>query len=99
VPASKQTKILPVLVTPAKKVSSKAVVHLADVALWPVKDLREWAQRALVTVREARKTFVEAGDLVWRAKVAELFKENGLSARPLFEKLRKNSAAKRLKLE
>ncbi len=97
VPASQKAKILPVLVTPVKKVSSKAVVHLTGVALWPVKDLRQWAQSALATLREVRKTFFEPGDLTWRERAAELFQENDLSARPLFEKLKKTPAASHLK--
>jgi len=99
VPAALQAKILAVLVTPVKKVSSKAVVHLADVALWPLDEFRQWAQDALATVREVRKTFVEPGDLEWRARAAELFQRNDLSARPLFERLRKAMAAKCLKPE
>jgi hypothetical protein len=61
VPASKQAKILPVLVTPVKKVHSGAVVHLTGVALWRLGDFKEWAQNALATLREVRKTFFEPG--------------------------------------
>lgn len=96
VPASKETKILPVLVTPVKKVNSKAVAHLSGVALWPLASFKEWAQNALATLRELRKTFVEPGDLGWREKAAELFQENNLSAQSLFEKLRSAPAAKYL---
>jgi hypothetical protein len=99
VPASKQAKILPVLVTPVKKVHSGAVVHLTGVALWPLGDFKEWAQNALATLREVRKTFFEPGDLTWREKAAELFQQNNLSARPLFEKLKTMSAAKHLNPE
>jgi len=96
VPASKQAKILPVLVTPVKKVHAKAVAHLEGVALWPLEELKKWAQIALATLRELRKTFIEPGDLDWREKAAELFQENSLSARPLFEKLKSTPAAKHL---
>ena len=96
VTASEQARILPVLVTPVKKVHSKAVAHLGGVALWSVDDFKKWAQTALATLRELRKTFVEPGDLGWREKAAELFQGNNLSARPLFEKLKSTPAAKRL---
>jgi len=99
VPACLQAKILPVLVTPVKKVSPNAVPHLTGVALWPVEDLRRWARNALATLREVRKTFFEPGDLGWRDRAAELFQQNGLSARPLFEKLKSMPAAKYLKPE
>jgi len=99
VPASKDAKILPVLVTPVKKAHSAAIVHLAGVALWPLRDFKEWAQNALAALREVRKTFFEPGDLTWREKTAELFQQNNLSARPLFEKLKTVPAAKYLKPE
>jgi hypothetical protein len=99
VPASTQAKILPVLVTPAKRVSAAAVPHLTGVALWPLAEMRQWAEKALATVREVRKAFVEPGDLTWRARAAELFQQNNLSARPLFEVLIKKQAAKMLKAE
>jgi hypothetical protein len=96
VPASKETKILSVIITPVKKVNSKAVAHLNRVALWPLANFKEWAQNALATLRELRKTFVEPGDLDWREKAAELFHENNLSARSLFEKLMNTPADKYL---
>ena len=96
VPASQQAKILAVLVTPVKKVHSNAVAHLSGVALWPVENMKKWAQNALGTLRELRKTFVEPGDLGWREEAAELFQERNLSARPLFEKLKSTPAAKYL---
>jgi hypothetical protein len=96
VPASQQARILPVLVTPVKKIHSNAVAHLRGVALWPVEDMKKWAQNALATLRELRKTFVEPGDLGWREKAAELFEEKNLSARPLFERLKSAPATKHL---
>jgi len=41
-------------------------------------------------------TFVELGDLDWREKAAELFQENNLPARSLFEKLKSTPTAKHL---
>jgi hypothetical protein len=99
VPESKDCRILAVLVTPVKRVSPKAVVHLAGVALWPPDELRKWANNALATLREVRRTFAEPGDLEWRAKAAELFKQQNLSAHELFEKLQRNQAAKVLRSE
>ena len=96
VPESRNAKILPVLVTTATRVSQKAVPHLGEVALWPVDEFRQWAQNALASLRETRKTFFEPGDLIWRARAAEIFQQNGLSARPLFERLKNVHAAKHL---
>jgi Rad3-related DNA helicase len=65
------TTIYPVLVTPAKKAKQGAVPHLGRVSHWDLEDFRAWAERALVTVRDLRRSFVEPGDLVWRAQAAE----------------------------
>jgi hypothetical protein len=87
VEASSKARILPVLVTSAQKVRSAAVPHLDGVGLWSIKDLRKWAETALAAIRELRKTFAEPGDLEWRAKAAEVFKQNGLAAQQLLSEL------------
>lgn len=71
VPASAGTLIQSVLVTPAKKAKEGAVPHLGRVAHWDLVDFREWAELTLVTVRELRRSFLEPGDLVWRAQAAQ----------------------------
>jgi hypothetical protein len=96
VEASSKARILPVLITPAQRVKSAAVPHLDGVGLWPVGDMRKWAGRALAAMREVRKTFVEPGDLEWRAKAAEVFEQNGLSARQLLVELESRLASEHL---
>ena len=76
-----------VLITPVTRVKEGAIVHLEDVALWRLQDFRRWATEALSVVREARRTFVEPGDLVWRGTTAELFEQRGLNAQGLLAKL------------
>jgi hypothetical protein len=97
VPESEAGEILAVLVTPVKAMKKGAAPHLDGVGLWPVDEFREWAVSALATVRELRTTFVEPGDLVWRAKAAERFEQAGLDAPALMEKLKCRSAAHLLK--
>lgn len=70
VPASSGATIQPVLVTPAKKAKQGAMPHLGRVAHWDLTDFREWAETALVTIRELRRSFSEPGDLAWRAEAA-----------------------------
>ncbi len=70
--------------------------HLEDVAIWPLDEFRTWAENALATVRDLRKTFAEPGDLVWRAAAAEAFEENGLDAPGLFATFRARTAAMEL---
>ena len=93
---SKGTNILPVLVTPVKKVRRGALAHLQNVALWPLDEFREWARNAVSVVREVRRTFVEPGNLVWRASAAETFERKGLDATGLYAILRSRRAADRL---
>ncbi|MDR3383927.1 DEAD/DEAH box helicase [Cupriavidus basilensis] len=71
VPGASQATIYPVLVTPAKNAKKGAVPHLGRVSHWALDDFRDWAEEALVTVRELRRSFVEPGDLAWRAQAAE----------------------------
>lgn len=71
VPGAAGASILPILVTPAKKAKQGAVPHLGRVSYWSLDDFRDWAEGALVVVRELRRSFVEPGDLVWRAQAAE----------------------------
>ena len=90
--ASANTNILPVLVTPVKRVKQGAMAHLRDVALWPLDDFRNWAAEAISVIRELRRTFVEPGDLTWRATAAEAFKQGGLDAPSLRTRLRSQRA-------
>jgi hypothetical protein len=71
VPGACGATIHSVLVTPAKKAKQGAVPHLGRVSYWNLGDFLDWAEEALVIVRELRRSFVEPGDLVWRAQAAE----------------------------
>jgi hypothetical protein len=71
VPASVGASIQSVLVTPAKNATDGAMPHLGRVGYWDLVNFLEWAETALVTIRELRRTFKEPGDLVWRVQAAE----------------------------
>ncbi len=71
VPGAADAMIQAVLVTPATKAKQGAMPHLARVSHWDLEDFRRWAEQALVIVRELRRSFVEPGDLVWRAAAAD----------------------------
>jgi len=89
---SKGADILPVLLTPVLKARTAALPHLAGVAYWALPAFREWSASALATIRELRKTFVEAGDLAWRAEAAEVLEQSGLDAPGLARRLRSQMA-------
>ncbi|SWN03030.1 DEAD/DEAH box helicase [Klebsiella pneumoniae] len=75
---SAQCEFLTVLVTPATKISSAAVVHAAGLFYWGLEDFRSFATHALQIIRQLRTTFFEQGDLVWQAEAAEILKQQGL---------------------
>jgi hypothetical protein len=76
IPGATDVRIIqPVLVTPARKAKQGAMPHLGKVAYWHLDSFREWAEQALVTVRDLRRCFRETGDLAWRAEAV-----NALSA-------------------
>ncbi len=84
VPESLGTQIQPVLVTPAKQAKEGAVPHLGRVAYWNAEEFRQWAENALVTIRDLRRDFREPGDLAWRAQAAQALTENRVDAPGLF---------------
>lgn len=80
VPASVGAQIHSVLVTPAKNAKDGAMPHLRRVAYWGLDEFRQWADHALVTVRDLRRDFHEAGDLAWRAQAAQALCDCGADA-------------------
>jgi hypothetical protein len=83
VPSSLGAKIQSVLVTPAKKAKEGAMPHLTRVVHWDLDDFRQWAEQALVTIRDLRRDFQEPGDLAWRARAAEALVESRVDASSL----------------
>lgn len=71
VPGTAGATIQPVLVTPAAKAKKGAMPHLGRVAFWSLAEFRSWSDKALETVRELRREFLEPGDLAWRAQAAQ----------------------------
>ena len=92
VSAAKTARILPVLVTPCTKADSDALPHLENVAYWKLADFQDWAKSALAIIRELRGSFVESGDLTWRATTSGVLKDNGFDAISLVKRLEKQSA-------
>lgn len=90
-------EIQAVLVTPVRQADDGAMPHLKTVALWPLDEFRAWAQHALTVLRELRRTFVEPGDLEWRANACAVLEREGLAANVLLKRLRERPAAEGLK--
>lgn len=76
VPGASDARIVQsVLVTPCRKAKQGAMPHLERVAYWDLDSFRKWGEQALVTVRDLRRCFREAGDLAWRAKAVHALTE------------------------
>ena len=67
-------KILPVLVTPAKKSQEGAVPSLAKVCYWELENFLKWSETALDIVHELRREFPGTGDVNWRASASAKLK-------------------------
>jgi hypothetical protein len=97
VPGTANALICPVLVTPAKRAKAGALPHLNRVFYWDLADFRSWAEKTLVTIRDLRRSFVEPGDLVWRAEAADALVSIKADAPGLADWLQKRPARDHLK--
>ncbi len=89
-------EIYPVIVGPISRIKKGAIPHAKAVGFWPLSDFRSWSENAVSIIRSLRTTFVEPGDLVWRAYAAEALDQNGLSMMQIFSKVRQQVAAEKL---
>lgn len=84
--------IITALVTPVSTVYPGVLPHLGSVSLWKLSDFKIWASDAMATIRELRMTFVEPGDLVWRAEAATVLMERGVDMISLITYLKSQNA-------
>jgi Type III restriction enzyme, res subunit/Helicase C-terminal domain len=96
VPGAREAKVLSVLVTPAKKATDGAMPVLNRVAYWELDAFRSWAEKVLTTIRELRRSFVEPGDLDWRAQAATALVAIGADGPGLYATLAAKSASEHL---
>jgi len=95
-PAAASARTLAVLVTPTTKAKEGAIPSLREVGYWHLEDFRKWVATALATVRDIRRSFLEPGDLNWRAQAISALESSGVDAPSLFERLHANTAAVRM---
>lgn len=93
VAAAKDSEIVSVLVTPARKASKGAGPSLASVAYWHLDEFVRWAHCAMGALRAMRSTFTGAGDIDWRVRAAEALETAGADVPGLFQKLQASKAA------
>jgi hypothetical protein len=99
VPSCKSPDVLiyPVLITPVLIAEPGALPHLGGVFLWKLDEFKAWAREAMGVVRELRKTFVQPGDLAWRAQAAETIQKKDLDVMSLYSYLKTRVAKDLLK--
>lgn len=79
VPGTAEMELVPILITPCKKVKSGAVPHLEDVRYWELSKFREWAIHAIAVLRELKGTYPGEADLAWRAEAASRLETESLT--------------------
>jgi hypothetical protein len=87
-PLGVDATVVPILITPVRKIDKAAMVHMAEVLVWNLDDFRSWSRNALRVVRELRRDYPGSGDLAWRAKAAEALTGGCIAPRALLQKLR-----------
>ncbi|MBV9018270.1 MAG: hypothetical protein JO058_21675, partial [Alphaproteobacteria bacterium] len=75
---SPEARVIPVLVTSQGAAEEEAAVHLKEVAVWHIDQFREWAVRAVQTVRQLRVSYPGAGDIFWRQEAMEAYATAGI---------------------
>ncbi|MEA5462861.1 DEAD/DEAH box helicase [Leptothoe sp. PORK10 BA2] len=85
--------IIRILVTPVRKADEGAVPHLKNVYYWALSDFQDWAKNALSVIRESRKTFSGAANVVWRAEALDQYKLHELTPAALINKVQDSIAS------
>jgi hypothetical protein len=80
--------IIPVLITPVKKVNGDAFPHLSNVFVWNINDYREWVITSLSLIRNLKKDYPESGDLFWHKIALEVLITNNITPYELIEYLK-----------
>lgn len=91
--AAADAQVLSVLVTPTTQAKDGAIPSLRTVGYWHLDEFRAWAERALICIRDVRRTFMEPGDLNWRAQAITALETVGADAPGIFKKLTNTCAA------
>lgn len=85
-------EIIPVLITPCTKASKGAVPTLRKVRYWSRDQFCAWAQEALRTLRDLRRTFPGIGNLSWRTSAVAQLKAANIAPRQLNAMLSRSAA-------
>jgi len=82
-------EIIPVMITPCKKIKDGALPHVQDVCYWNIEEFRNWANSSISVVRGLRRSFPGEANLEWRKRAIQEYQDGGIDPASLVEKLRK----------
>jgi hypothetical protein len=85
-------EIIPIVITPSTKAAKGAVPTLRKVRYWSRDQFCAWAQEALRTLRDLRRTFPGVGNLAWRTTAVARLKAANIAPRQLNAMLSQNAA-------
>jgi hypothetical protein len=87
-----QGEIVAVLITPKTSAEKSALPSLESVKYWYLVDFLKWADNAINVVRELRRDFPGAGNLVWRSRAAEALRRHAIAPAELDSLLNRSAA-------
>lgn len=93
---AKDCEIVCVLVSPAQNVRRAALPHVSKLFYWEYEKFVEWSYQALTTVRELRRDFVEAGDLIWQARAGAILQERRFDITSVIADITQNPLAQKM---
>ena len=80
-------QVLPVLLTPKRRMRRAAAVHLGGVSYWRLEDFRAWASHVFAVLRDLHGICPGEGDLGWREAARDRLVEEGLDFDGIFQSL------------
>jgi len=88
---TEKTEIVKILVTPAKKLSDGAILHLDDVFAMSNEEFYQWAKHAIETIELLRDSLMEQRDLIWKDNACEIIKSKRCTPKDIYESFCKHS--------
>ncbi len=91
VPLEVGAEIFPILVSPQTDIDEEVPTFAEGVSYWNIEEFRGWAREAIAVLRDVRATFSGAGNIEWRAEVAQRLTESELDPKSIIARARSTS--------
>jgi hypothetical protein len=80
-----EMRIIAVLITDAENIDANAIPHVRDVQLWKLSNFRTWAENAMRTIRDLRRSYPGEGNLAWQAEACARLDAEAMSPEGLIK--------------